>query len=653
MDTKLNQTKEFVIPGLSTIALMKANYDEGKDYIDMFQPFILDSINKLKGDSFELVNFQKTLKKDQFLDIPIEVLKVLLSRTKRNGFLRKEQNRYYITNKFYNKYEFNGLDKARKKTIDNIKYLGKSLVDFARERSHEGFNVEDALEMIISFLANNEIDPLLGGYLPVEGLDGIVNRNLSKKETIILSKFIENRCKPNGLLLETLKVFLEGFILQNVLLLKDIGSPKKTFDNLTVYFDSGFLLSSLGYQGNLLESSTKETIELLKEGGCYLRAFKTTINEIIRILGVYEKNLKTIEGKKKLYKTPLTKYFLENNYTSSDIQEIIKLIDKNIENLGIKIVPTTKRKIEFTYDEEDLAKRLSHEDDISSPRVKHDVDCAASIITKRSGYITDNVEDARAVFITDSNSVAKSVNNWYRDQKLDGIPPFMHYNHITNIAWLKNNKHDFDKKIHEISAICHVALNPSEEIWDLYNAHLDKLKQNNKITNEEEVLLVLGGFTEEVLLNYEEFHDKDEIDKLNFNEVVKEVKNKYREEGREEIKEDYLEIIKDKEAKIKILEEESEEKEELEELIDVIIKKPSKVITNIIFLILIIILILLFYLYIYPLMGLTKSIIGTIISVVGILGLIKYFFNWTPYDLKNKTNAIIESKIKSLINKVK
>ena len=70
---------------------------------------------------------------------------------------------------------------------------------------------------------------------------------------------------------------LEGFILQNALLLKDISAAARRFRNLEVFLDTGVLLGALGFRGEATETATREALSLLRETGATLAVFEITI----------------------------------------------------------------------------------------------------------------------------------------------------------------------------------------------------------------------------------------------------------------------------------------------------------------------------------------------------------------------------------------
>ena len=68
------------VRGLATVALLKVNYDAGRDHIDMFLPFALDAVKSLDEDAFEVGQARVAIRNRFRLTIPDHTLSTVLSR---------------------------------------------------------------------------------------------------------------------------------------------------------------------------------------------------------------------------------------------------------------------------------------------------------------------------------------------------------------------------------------------------------------------------------------------------------------------------------------------------------------------------------------------------------------------------------------------
>src|SRR2546425_332237 len=266
-------THRRAVTGLATVALLKANFDEGSDHIAMFLPFVLDAV--------------------------------------------------------------------------------------AAARSRPIASNEEALTLLLGFLADNEIAMLLDREAPVRGAQHL---SLSPRDTRLVARFINDLCLPHAQLGPYLRGAIEGLVLQNALLLKDIATAPRKFIDLWVYLDTGLLLRVLGFEGPAAKIAAREGLELLRATNARLAVFEKTVDEIRRILAIYENKLGTAEGRRSLRPTEVTRYFLTERYSPADVRQASALVEKQLRQLGIEIRPIPLRDPRFTRDETTLTQGLTRPD---------------------------------------------------------------------------------------------------------------------------------------------------------------------------------------------------------------------------------------------------------------------------------------------------
>src|SRR5690242_6516995 len=83
------------VRGLVTVAMLKSNYDAKRDHVEMFQPFLIDTICSLERDDFTVEGIQQRFLQRHGLAVPLNALQVLLTRAKRQGFVRREGGQYF------------------------------------------------------------------------------------------------------------------------------------------------------------------------------------------------------------------------------------------------------------------------------------------------------------------------------------------------------------------------------------------------------------------------------------------------------------------------------------------------------------------------------------------------------------------------------
>lgn len=85
------------IRGLSTVALLKVNYDAGRDHISMFQPFVTDTLSHALSDAFTVEQARLEIVNRHDLLLPANTLRTLLGREVKRGYLVREGGRFLRT----------------------------------------------------------------------------------------------------------------------------------------------------------------------------------------------------------------------------------------------------------------------------------------------------------------------------------------------------------------------------------------------------------------------------------------------------------------------------------------------------------------------------------------------------------------------------
>ena len=517
--------------GLATLALLKTNFDEGHDHIGMFQPFILDAIGGLSRDDFQVHEVKDAMFSRHGLDVPSHTLRTLLKRTCRRGFVRREHGRYFRERDFPR----SNISEAIARINAEHSHLTAVLRNYLADRHQPLETDEDALALLLKFLELNHVGMVLDK--PYEEQKDFGDPS-SRSKTRLTARFIKEVVPFNDRLTAILQRMLEGFILQNALLLKDISATSRKFKDLRVFLDTRLVLQALGYQGEHSQVATTQMIAMLKRTGARVEVFEDTIKEIKTVLHFHQQHLGTSQGRDSLHPTPLARFLLINRYTPADVAQMIALLDQYVLQAGLPIRPAPKRIPRYTLDEADLARRLARTDTPEGePRVWHDVNCVAAVLTLRGSILPQDVDNAKAIFVTATGLVIKNVTEWFR-QQLEGehlkgkaeslLPPVAHHGALSNVAWLKLPASGQKLKLHELIALCSVVLQPTRKTWDQFKRHLRNLQASGVVSSDETAAILANHFTD-VHLSHLEDHltDDTDVDSDSLDEVIERVSASY------------------------------------------------------------------------------------------------------------------------------
>lgn len=514
------------VKGLATVAMLKVNFDAGRDHIAMFEPFVRDAVATHSSDDMDAKQMIESVHERHGLKLPINTVRTLLLRIVRQGYLTRLGGRYFRTEKSISS---DDVLRSRRKAEVRQRRLAVALMASAAERHVVIEKPEEALGLIMSFMESYHVKL---AFDEAPDFDGTHRDDTSKSsEHVATALFLRDTIIAEGEFSDVIQEMLEGFVLQNTLLLKDIASAGRQFDGLEVILDSQILFGAVGCRGSTTKTATRELLNLLKQTGATVSAFESTLKEMKSILNVYEEKLGTAKGRESLYPGDLTRHFLAERASPADIRERGALLELELQSLGVNIREIPPREPKWTLDEVALAELLADKSGrTDEPRVVHDVDCLAGALMRRKGRTSDSLDSARAIFVTDSGMTVKNATRWYRSQGGKGFPPIIHELSLSNYAWLKRPESAANLKIHEMVALCTAALRPSRQSWERFVDHLRDLEESGQLSSDEVAAVVASELTQNMLA---EGGIDEESDAESLTEVVERVKADVRKEADE------------------------------------------------------------------------------------------------------------------------
>jgi hypothetical protein len=513
--------------GLVTVAYLKAQLDSGGDLLSIFMPLVLDVLRKSSSNSFAASDVQQFLSSLHGLAVPIPTLTTLLRRAVSMGLLRREAGRFWKT----------GLEREPNTDVEGEKsaieegqsLLGRALQEHAKRRGIDLPTVDDALDALLDFVNDEHVSMLLEAPRRAVGSerDG-VNR-------AVVAEFVRDVVAPDRAMSSVLSTLLEGLVVYHAVFQPHINPAARTFKDLTIVLDSVLVRQAIGFEGEAAQALMSETIEVLKAANVSCIVFDKTVDEIRRILAMYETKLATAAGRQSLHPVPMARHFLTKRYAPSDVRQMSALLEKDIAAAGIRVQRLPSRIPEFTAREADLAKRLARPDsqDEQEPRVVHDVDCVAGVLVMRRGHRSQSIEDARAVFATTSPLVIQNTRLWWQhDERGSGIEPIVHVRALANLAWLKRVSMLQDYKLRELIALCSAAMKPGQATWERFLKHLRTLQESKKLSSDEVTAIVVSSLSDDLLRKAEiEYDDGEDLDATVLDEIVDRVKASYSEDA--------------------------------------------------------------------------------------------------------------------------
>jgi hypothetical protein len=519
--------------GLVTVAFLKARLDAGEDHLGIFMPLVLDVLPKLENRHFTASDVQQVLAEVHGVTMPHEAVGTLLRRAARKHVLVREAGLFHVNGEAT--IPRSNVSGEKDRIGDGQLRLGEALRGHAAKRGLSLESSRDALDLLLCFLEKEQVGLLLGAASSSSCGIGV-----SQRESVIVAEFLHDVVDADQALRVVLSSVLEGLVLYHAAFLPDLSDVDRKFHDLKVYVDSVLVRQALGYEGEGARVLMRDTIDLLRRSGVQCVVFDKTVQEIHRILAMYESNLATPTGRRRLRQVPMARHFLTMRYTPSDVQEMSALLETDVTAVGLLVQATPPRAAKYTADENALAERLadSRTHDKMEPRVTHDVDCAAAVLTMRRGRRSHRIEDAGAVFVTSSTLVITNTRLWWEEDEHEaGVPPVIHIRSLANLAWLKRPTFSAEFQILELVALCSAAMRPSQRTWRRFLDHLDSLQASQRLSQDEATAIIVSAVSDRLLWEAElDSDDPDDFDAETLDEVVERVMAHYGEDAEKRVR---------------------------------------------------------------------------------------------------------------------
>ncbi|MGH8652781.1 MAG: hypothetical protein ACREYE_11705 [Gammaproteobacteria bacterium] len=493
--------------GLATLALLKTRFEEKRDHIDLLVPFVLDALANCESEFF-LPEEICTLMKQRSLSIPIDTARLVLRRLVLHQGLLKEAGGCFWRNT-RTPIPDPQLEEKCVAIRARHRELALALQSFAKQSGVQLATSEKALSALADFIADYKAPLLLQEPVP----DSPLERTARSKRKLIrtIARFISEQCLTSEQLRSSLEELVDGMVLQDTLMLRDVSSVGPWFRGLQVALDTPVLFAAIHLYGAASSVATNEGLTLLREAGAVTFAFKQTVSEMRRILKPYESRLGTVQGQLDLRRSsPLTEHCLSNRLGPSDIYIISETLEKRLEVQGVSVREMPERNVRFTLNEGALAEALvDRYHDRYQQRILHDVACVVGVHTLRAGrHVSSMIETSGAVFCTTSGQVIHNIQECYAQEE-DGAPPIVHQFALSSLAWFKKPAAARGVKLHELADVCAAVLRPTPETYQKFTDTLRNLWKSKVYLDNATVAILSSRLVGELLAKIDEDMEPD------------------------------------------------------------------------------------------------------------------------------------------------
>ena len=480
---------------LASLAILKVNWDtSGTDYVECFVPFVVECIRQSQDEAISLNAVQDDLKGKFAIDMPLNALKMVLIRARKNGYLRKDHDVLYRNLEKCSATRFREKQAKVEATYDAVLHR---LQQYAKEEHKLDWSLEDVSDALNTFLRDNSLALL---FSVVEGGAFPTTRDRSSRHFVVGSFIADAQQRNDNQLIEDIAVLSQGNLLLNVLYLPSPEKITKKFKNTRVYLDTSFFASAVGFAGPERAAAPLELIALLKEYDAPLYCFRMSLEETLRILNHCAERLSS--GRTSEWQGSFLEYFVETRRTASDVELLATRLPQKLRDLAITVDEKPPYEDALQIDEEGFERAIEDAIHYSNPRARvHDVDCISAIARLRRGRIAFFPEESHALFVTMNTSLAYVARQFFLDSSAPGAVALCMTDYaLGNLLWLKNPTIAPELPKKQLLAHAYAAIQPPEPLWKKYLIEAARLHEEGKITSEDYYLLRYSLASKKILM---------------------------------------------------------------------------------------------------------------------------------------------------------
>ena len=508
---------------LVNIALASSFYEENKNPLDTYYPFILNSfINK---EVVKLEDLSSILKTNFNIDIPIYSIKNILNRKEVFVINKITKTNWEVSLTKEGKDELAAIIKSEEKKNRELKKLYLKFIEYSSKNFGKEYNETEIESKIQIFIINNLVD------ISIEKIDIDKKNGDNKTFEKHLINFINYIKDYDNELTNIFEDIWKGIVIWNELRKDKLPAIKNSFEkNIRIYVDTNFVFSLLGFHNPIINQSVKELYELIKENkNISLYILETTLDEIYRLLDLYpilKDNFYDIEVDSLFY------YLKKQGLTKSKIELLKSRLKNNLlTNFNIKTIEVSKftQKDTDTYLEiyehlldirtkKNNKKRLKKSLSAIEKGSEHDSKVITNTLKFKNTYAT-NLENSKAIFLTSSFWLYHNYRKIHKN--FESFPCVVYDATLTNILYLKTPNKNIGISINQVLKTHSNYLIVDNTIWFNFIETAKELVKVGDINEEDYAILISKNiFTQELLLNSK----PDDIDKEKVKNTLDKIK---------------------------------------------------------------------------------------------------------------------------------
>lgn len=469
---------------LVSLAILNTNWEERRrSYLDNFVPFIADCLQHLPRREVSAAELRECATERFGLALPYGATESILRRAARDNLVSRSRGIFVRNDAVLSKFDISSI---RDDTRRQYEALLDRFVGHVKDILGKELSREDAETSLLEYVESRSL-PILAAI--VRGESEELQDLTEADENYLVSHFVAFLAERDPEGFSFLETVVKGSMLASALYFPEPGSVGGMFTDLTAYLDTPFIIRALGYGGEPLEEASRELLEGLKSLGARIACWRHTVDET---RGVFEACVGFLRsGRSREAVMPMVEFCLQNRIGPSQIEARIERLEDALEGLDIEVenVPAYHAAVSVDEDkfEKILQKRVNYRR--AEARVK-DVGSVTAIFRKRGGRPQRKIENARALFVTTNPRLVMATRQFFKEDVGQHEVPLCLLDHeLATVTWLKRPTQAPDLPRKQILADCYAALYPSDELWRKYLDEVERLRADEKLSEDDYFIL--------------------------------------------------------------------------------------------------------------------------------------------------------------------
>lgn len=479
---------------LTTMAVMVAASDEGRDYLGFFAPLVADCLKAWPaGEPVEPHELARSLcKRWAFPTMPAAVAQLLLARAMKEGLLTRVDRLAYPRADVLAAVA--DLAAKREEMLAGMNALADAVCAYARDVHDLQWaqaDADQALERLTDRFGAELATARRDGSLPAAA----TGENEALRVVYAFALRALERDPEN---FDRLVEMVKATMIANVLYFQDARKLPRRLPELRVYLDTTPVLHALGFAEPEVQAAALEMLKLMSAFKIPTFVFHHTFTEITAVLDSVAELLRRgsggsvqraeLQGRRRETMDAIVKQGL----TAGQVEALVAALETRLGELGIGVCETPAHRERGHIDEQALAETIERTVQYRSRGpLEKDVDSLAAVERLRAGAHPRDLAQTRALFVTANGPLAAASRRYFQSIDRDSkVPHCMTDTQITANLWVRSDEREPDLPRRLLIAECYSANAPSPAVWERWVAHIVKLRDRGEVSADQVQTLI-------------------------------------------------------------------------------------------------------------------------------------------------------------------